>query len=378
MSMPFVIAETNGLKRSIVLRGRSLPYQPINFGGEMSVIIDYFAGNPVAYAQVIGPKYLPTDVTGEWKDIFLFEESNAPYLLGFPPVGAAGKPPPAGANTILGGSSFTGGSAAAGSQSAYLARTVRDAMEMIRRSGALLRVEWGSIVRYGFLTKAMFPHKREQDIGFELEFQWIGDTDAQPIAVSKPASVLGFLQKLTALLQGILNALLTADYLAQQFLQGVTAPVTKLLSLLTGIVQTLSKLLSQTLNPFDIVASIKAAAVALKLAVLDLLKLFDQNGGRLQGRDSATAQAFLAAAENEVRRLLEELAFIAAERERELDAFFTKQVMATHVAQAGQNLRDISTLYYGRPENWPEIADFNGLAGSLTTPGRLLRIPKLT
>jgi nucleoid-associated protein YgaU len=67
-----------------------------------------------------------------------------------------------------------------------------------------------------------------------------------------------------------------------------------------------------------------------------------------------------------------------AERERELDAFFTKQVLATHVAQAGQNLRDISTLYYGRPENWPDIADFNGLAGSLTTPGKLLRIPKLT
>ena len=83
-------------------------------------------------------------------------------------------------------------------------------------------------------------------------------------------------------------------------------------------------------------------------------------------------------AEMEARRILLELAFLCAEREKELDAFFTKRVQATHVAQAGQNLRDISTLYYGRPENWPDIADFNGLSGSLTTPGRLLRIPKLT
>ena len=48
------------------------------------------------------------------------------------------------------------------------------------------------------------------------------------------------------------------------------------------------------------------------------------------------------------------------------------------MVQAGQNLRNVSLLYYGRPENWTDIADFNGLSGSLVTPGRLLRIPKLT
>lgn len=378
MAFPFVIAETTGLRRTIVLRGRSLPRQPITFGGEMSVVIDYFAGNPVAYAQVIGPKYLPTEVTGEWNDIFLFEETSAPYLLGFPPIGAAGKPPPLGANTIIAGTSFTSGGAASGSQQAFLARTVRDAMELIRRSGATLRVEWGSIVRYGFLTKAVFPHKREQDIGYELEFQWIGDTDAQPVAVPKQVAALGFLKGLTAILQKLLDLLLTADYLVAQFFQSLTAPIAKIINLLSALTQTLTKMLSQTLNPFDIVASIKAAAIGLKLAVLDLIALFDRGGAALRGRDNATAQSFLAMAEMEARRILLELAFLCAEREKELDAFFTKRVQATHVAQAGQNLRDISTLYYGRPENWPDIADFNGLSGSLTTPGRLLRIPKLT
>ena len=378
MAFPLVIAETNGMKRTIILRGRSLPRQPITFGGEQAVVIDYFSGNPVAYAQVIGPKYLPTEVGGEWNDIFLFEDSNAPYLLGFPPISAAGKPPPPGANALVAGTSFISGSATAGSQQAYLARTVRDAMDLIRRSGALLRVEWGSIVRYGFLTRATFPHKREQDIGFELEFQWIGDTDAQPKAVPKEANVLGFLKGLNALLEKLLAALLTADYLTQQFLQSFTAPISKIINLLSALVQTLAKMLSQVLNPFDIVASIKAAAIGLKLAVMDLIALFDRNGAALRGRDNATSQAFLALAELSARQLLLELAFLCAERERELDAFFTKQVLATHVAQAGQNLRDISTLYYGRPESWPDIADFNGLAGSLTTPGKLLRIPRLT
>ena len=378
MAFPFVIAETNGLKRTIVLRGRSLPRQPLTFGGEQSVIIDYFAGNPVAYAQVIGPKYLPTEVTGEWNDIFLYEDGNAPYLLNFPPVGAAGKPAPAGANTIVAGASFTSAAATPGSQQAYLARTVRDAIELIRRSGALLRVEWGSIVRYGFLTRAIFPHKREQDIGYEMEFQWIGDTDAQPIAVKPQANLLGFLQALNAILASLLNALLSADYLAGEFFKSFTAPITNLLSLITGLVQTLQKILSQTLNPFDIVASIRAAAIGLKLACRDLLDLFDRNGAALRGRDNATSQAFLAAAENEVRLLLLELAFLAAEREAELESFFTKQVQATHVVQAFQNLRSISVIHYGRPENWVDIADFNGLSGSLVSPGRLLRIPKLT
>jgi nucleoid-associated protein YgaU len=378
MSFPFVIAETNGLKRTIILRGRSLPRQPLTFGGEQTVVIDYFAGNPVAYAQVIGPKYLPTEVTGEWNDIFLFEDGNAPYLLNFPPVGAAGKPAPAGANIIVAGSSFTSGQATPGSQQAYLARTVRDAMDLIRRSGALLRVEWGSIVRYGFLTRASFPHKREQDIGYEMEFQWIGDTDAQPIAVKPQANVLGFLKALNAILQALLNALLTADYLASEFFKSFTGPITSLLNLITSLVQTLQKMLSTMLNPFDIVASIRAAAIGLKLACRELLDLLSRDGAALRGRDNPTSQALLAAAEGQVRLLLQELAFLAAEREAELEAFFTKQVQATHVMQANQNLRGVATIYYGRPENWTDIADFNGLSGSIVTPGRLLRIPKLT
>lgn len=377
MSFPLVITEINGLRRAVILRGRSLPRQPITFGGEMAVVIDYFAGNPVAYAQVIGPRYLPTEIGGEWCDVHLYEEENAPYLIGFPPISAAGKPPPVGANPIVAGASFTSGGATAGSQSAFLARTIRDAMELIRRSGACLRVEWGSIVRYGFLTRAIFPHKREQDIGWEMEFQWIGDTDAQPIAQSKQANVLGWLKAINALLQKILDALLTADYLTQQFFSSVTAPITKLINLANALAQTLTKMLSQLLNPFDIVASVKAAAIALKLACLELLALFDRSGGALRGRDNASAQAFLQAAELEARRLFIELAFLAAERERELDAFFTKQVQATHVVAGGQNLRDISTLYYGRPESWTTIADFNGLAGSLPPKGKLLRIPKL-
>lgn len=377
MAFPFVIAETNGAKRTIILRGRSLPRQPIVFGGEMAVAIDYFAGNPVAYAQVIGPRYLPTDASGEWNDIFLYEDANAPILLGFPPISTAGKPQPVQGGGVAGGATFTSGGATAGAQSAYLARTARDAMELIRRSGAVLRVEWGSIVRYGFLTRAMFPHKREQDIGFELEFQWIGDTDAQPIAVPKQANILGFLKGLNALLSSILNALLTADYLLNEFFKGFTGPISALINLLTGITETLSKMLSQTLNPFDIVASIRAAAIGLKLAVMDLIALFDRNRAALKGRDNATAQAFLAAAEEEARRLLLELAFLCADRERELEAFVQKQVKATHVVQSGQNLRGISLLYYGRSENWNDIADFNGLSGSLVTPGRMLRIPKL-
>jgi hypothetical protein len=122
MAFPFVIAETNGAKRTIILRGRSLPRQPIVFGGEMAVAIDYFAGNPVAYAQVIGPRYLPTDASGEWNDIFLYEDQNAPILLGFPPISTAGKPQPLTGGGVAGGATFTSGGATAGAQSAYLAR----------------------------------------------------------------------------------------------------------------------------------------------------------------------------------------------------------------------------------------------------------------
>src|SRR5690606_21640253 len=192
MSLPLIIEEVTGPKRSITLRGRSLPYQEVSWGGEQRVNINFHAGNPVATAQVVGPTYKPTVLKGTWKDTFLnatpaedvatyvqYEvgtEENSPILLNFPSINIF-EP------GTVGGATFTSGGSVEGSkQQAKTARAVRDAFELIRRSGQLLRVEWGSLVRYGYLTNTTFTHTRgaETDIGWELEFEWIGDTHTPP------------------------------------------------------------------------------------------------------------------------------------------------------------------------------------------------------
>ena len=62
-------AETN--LRGIVLRGRSLPFEGVAWGTELNVDINYFPGNPVAIAQVVGSQWTDTTINGRWSDRFL-------------------------------------------------------------------------------------------------------------------------------------------------------------------------------------------------------------------------------------------------------------------------------------------------------------------
>jgi hypothetical protein len=377
-AFPLVIQELTGDARVVTLRGRSLPYRGIGWGSELRVETKYFPGQPVAQAQVLGPKWTDTTMTGMWKDAFLFDDSSYVTLLGFPRVGSAGRP----GSADRGGKSFqSGGAIPGGPGEARRARTVRDAIWLIQRSGQLLRVEWGSVVRFGFIASFDAEHDREEDIRWEITFKWIGDTDAAPKPIVRPKfDAPGLLARLISAIQAFLNEMNAA--LAQLFgaVQLVTQRITRIGTLLSDLIGTLSSVVSLLLLPAEIIGVIKQQITSIVLAVRDLLAALRstpaayaalRDGGNPNDANLAS-EAAAAIAFNAARLGVD----VEATRD-ELEGLESPDIIGTFTAPEDVTLRDVSTQFYGTPENWTLIADFNNIAGSIAPRGTVLRIPSL-
>lgn len=379
MGYPFIISEVNGLKRTMILRGRSLPYKgAVLDTGSQRVEITYFPGNPVAFSQVLGPTYERSEITGKWKDKFLADEDNAPIILGFPALSAAGRPTPVGANRII-GSSFLSTGAFTGQQTLQLAKAVQDAVAMLRKAGALFRVEWLSFVRYGHLTKAEFTDGDGDEVEWRIEFAWTGDTDVQPKAVAVDWSSKSLLQKLLDFVGKLNNILAGLLYTAQLTLAPYTNAVADLLSDMDRLIQTLRKFASFSLIPSEVGLGLKASFYRLRDSIRQLLADIDSRDGRLEGarRLDNPAMQLSDLAVRQLRQLLAVIAEEVAEELRRLEAVLSRQTRETYRVTGFKTLRDVSLEVYGTKDNWRQIASFNQLSTSIVPPGTELRIPKI-
>ena len=59
-----------------------------------------------------------------------------------------------------------------------------------------------------------------------------------------------------------------------------------------------------------------------------------------------------------------------------LEQQLQQELSASFVASQNMDLRDISTRYYGTPDNWQQIMQFNGLTSSKLNAGDLVWVPK--
>lgn len=131
-----VFQELTGSRRRVMLRGRALPYQAIEFPIEMRTKIQWYAGNPEATQQVLGPELPPTEFRGMWKLRFL-------------------------AGTI----DATG----------VFIDTVDDAVELfydLVRSGNKMSFEWGSETREGIMKRFTPDWDRPQDCRWNIRMEW--------------------------------------------------------------------------------------------------------------------------------------------------------------------------------------------------------------
>ena len=371
------ISEQTGLGRAVVLRGRSLPFQGVAFGMQQRVEINWFPGNPVGTAQVNGPTHMPTTMGGRWSDIFLFDDAHAATLLGFPALQTQ--------VSVADFTGFAGGEATfksggvTPSQYARTAGALRDTFYKICKSGQLLRVEWGKIVRFGFLLEFTPTHDREEDIDWEMQFAWVGSSKNQPKPATKSKDMTSLLKQLIATVQNALNELNGAIFQIEVIKRRVSQSIIRLGSLAEELFGALERISVLTLTPLELLGTVKATLKGIQLAANDLLATFEAISAAVATSSTGDpAQVSVnSGAQQAARKLLLQLAAEGRLGQIEIERFESPSIRAVVQAQQGQTLRDISIAEYNTPNNWRAIQDFNGFEGSVVAPGTLVRVPEL-
>lgn len=361
-SSAFIIKFLDGVLEDqvLTLEGRALPYQGVSFGVEQRVKTTYNPGNPTATQQVVGPTEKNTVIQGAWKDIFLGNGS---------------------------------------------ARALADTFRDICRTGPAIEVSWGTgiaadgtlfgkiVVRRGVLKRFEPKFDRPQDLTWEAEFEWRGSDDPS----APPVLAAGFvderegfsglsdalsdaLASIRAIADGIAGAISSfVDFTQWQNIlddiQNTFVSAIGVLDAAAGSIQSVSDLAS------DIIERVRGCCVSLASSCVDLRAAVDAVTGfpddAVQfGEDMAQVgkkfRMALSPSDDPLSYLddttvLYEMAQIAdqvASRATEMDASLALKTVPDTMAElrvsAGSDLRDIARKYYGDPDLWWEIADYNG------------------
>lgn len=420
----FVIAE-HDIKdaRQIVLRGRTLPYQGISWTSKQRVDINYFPGNPVAVAQVIGATWGDTKAEGRWSDLHLLSDENAPDLINFPQLVDTAVPHPIPsaverrtdtdvADTTTSSTFQTKG--APPGQKARTAEQVRDAMWQLSRGGQLLRVEWGPLVRYGYLVELTATHDRREDIEWEALFHWIGDKPTQPKPSPKQANVYQFVAtpvaeayELLRFINGDREPVVDTNSLAWlqrtiplpdfglgsshnviaifletyrrafiQFVRKINSSITDMLNTLDRIIKAVTPI-----DPRELFGNVKSSLAAIRRSVDEMYEAFDAVGAAIKTAFNTNGNPSDMTMQDGLERGFRKLALkLAAEcrtQEDNIDKFITPKVRAILRPSVGISLRDISVQEYGTANNWRAIQDFNGFPDSVVPAGAIVRVPDI-
>lgn len=378
-----VIEQITGKRRRIALRGRSMPFRPFSIVRLQKVAVSWTPANPKANDQTIGPRFEPTTFKGKWSDKYLFADDSAPALHNFPKLSPAlaGVPGVASSTVWLGTNPFPA------TQQARLARVVVDAFALLTNEGQEIRFTWDQVVMYGKITRFV-PFYGEsgsggiQDIGWEMEITWSGETEKPPIIKKVSLNILAMAQLLAMLLSALNDVLDKLGLLAlpNAFVNMVVGPVAALAGLVAGVIMLLRKLVSITSIPSDIAAGIGAQLQAIKLLAAQLRQDIDDLSPAAAEASKAgkvDASQIAALVQASLRDRLVEIAAFCAEQQRVLDLFAGDEILATFYADSATSLRDVATRYYGSPDEWLRISNFNAFFSSTVATGTIVRVPRI-
>ncbi len=349
------------------LVGRALPFRGLEFQVTQRIKTTNYTGNPVATQQALGSKEEPTTISGAWKDYYLGDG---------------------------------------------VARALLETMRAICKRGLSVEVSWGGalagqtespvmagepIVRVGMISsvKARFTDAA-QELAWEVRFEWRSD-GAVALPVVAATSRLSPREELTAVLSEADTA--TAGW--EAFRDG---PIARL----SGIPQAIDEKIGDAIEAATLASdhvSATSAAISESTSVVlrDAQSAISACQGIIESFDKATEALLelkpltLAVYDDAVAFLRQRAAtldliqgfFRAQDRAAEAAAAIAEHaepdVLAEATAPAGTNLRDLAFRYYGNPDLWWAIAQFNGIQGSsVPTPAsgatdvplRTIRIPR--
>jgi hypothetical protein len=358
---------------TISLTGGGLPYKGVTFPREQRGKTTWYPGNPVATQTVTGPIRPPTTMTGRWMDFDLGEGGARALVLQFDELIDRAIP----VEVRWGGRSLSTG-------------------------------EDPAITQRGYIKKFEPKYQRSQDIEWSITFEWRGDVlQTQPPSFalggivkqdsfSELADQLATTQEATqswidiawsAIATGTNEMLAVSDALDE--VQNAIFQATYVANGASDMLQTAAQLPSAVADRIrgmcDLVIMACANARAALQAACGLFSgvIAAQQSGQV---DQAVAQAF------QVQAARAKLAIFPTDdpmvrldgQTTQFDLISTWDAMAAQASQtaaaiaaqqvpdiiavvrppAGSDLRDLAITYYGNPDLWILIADFNDLDSS--------------
>lgn len=372
----FKIQELSGRKRTVWLTERAKPYGPIVWEGEQRVKVTFPAGNPHGFATVQGPTEGETTIEGYWKDKYLGYNTGetAPINLYSRRNGAQlGEATPV--------------------TSAVDAINLFDS---IRSEGQPLEVSWGYVVRRGILKKLTQKWHNIHDCEWSMAFVWTSKSrvESSPL-FGPPAGQQEIGSSLRDKLSNLARAIDAPRRLTDEFMTDLRNNIAMIAQFTYDVDESVSGLLDAG-APSQLSGGIQAAIGSIRNIADTVSEKIQSQGfiGAMPDFDQLAASPWEQAREQWLNSIDPEEIFKAQLYERELitdarrlrDAALAHQramesspsdTLGTYRAREGEDLRDVSMLYFGTPYEWRALMLYNGLQSPELYSGQTIAIPRL-
>lgn len=364
MSEPtsFLITEQTGEQRSLELRERALPYKGYALEGEQRATDTWYPGNPVASIQMLGTKESPSTISGMWKNRFIM------------PVTEEGKRSTNPENALFNGS-----------QVRDIAELI-NAVEQLRLSGQLIRVEWNGTVRDGILKRFRQNWLTVDDLEWQMEFLW-GSRGEPPTPVTVPVgpATESYATQTRSIANGLQDALDHPPFeVFIEFTNQMRAITNKILEQIQTVEDIAVQTVKAVVSPIQAAEQTLAAMEAIKEAASQMVEVVETTVAREINNTidigDATIGKVLEADlyMREFKLRARELEWISAEQGDKFQTIVNQEdLIASFISVDDTDLRDVSRTYYGTPDQWRSLLRFNSFSSSRLRAGLLVLVPKL-
>jgi hypothetical protein len=311
----------------------------------------------------LGGEEKPTTIKGTWKDKFIrpTTDSGAPVT----PSGVA---------------------LYNGSQVADVFQLTQ-AVDGIRLAGRLLEVKWDRHVRHGILTRFRQSWIRPEDVEWEMEFQWTSRGEVQtPVTLPLQPDAEDFSIQLTDSRKTLSAAVDDHEFQVNgDFLTEVTALLDQIDDAAIEAQNAAQASISQVMSPVDAAERALTAAESARLAAVAIVgaveslppaELLNSEDPAELGLGEVLAAASYGRAVKDAARAVATICSAQADTMRAIVR--EDQLIGSFTARAPTDLRDVSTQYYGTPNEWRRLMLYNDLASSALDAGTVVLVPKLS
>lgn len=363
----FTIKELSGDQRTIELQGRALPYRPIKFSGTMAAEFTWYPGNPEATVQLLGAREDMTSIHGMWKNRFLGTTISS-------------------VDQTIDGQPSDEQTAIVKVDGVHLTDTgeVTALFDDVRRKGQLVEVTWDAIVRIGIMAKFEQEWERHQDVAWTCEFGWISQGDpTTPAVTSSQADLADVNSQWGKILGQVTDALAAPFAKIDEFNKLVNNVADQVVNAIFEVQDAVSSAVDTVLSPQSTVkrlagimstlldTSEELAQSCVSKPVVALLDFGTDALDEIPFGDQLAGNVWL----RNVYDAARDSQALAAQQLDQFQQQINPQILDTFRATQDTDLRDVSTTFYGTPNNWKTLMVFNGMETSELQAGDVVFIP---